>query len=81
MNKNILDSSGMPLPVARTDIKAEMKKLAFESYRQGLDSAFTILLAALSAPEPESTLTAAETIELVKECQRISHANIPTDNK
>lgn len=81
MNKQLLDGSGMPLPVARTDFKSQLKKVAFDSYRQGLDGSYDTLIKVLSREDPLDTMTVAQVILLVEEVKKIAHANIPTDNK
>lgn len=72
--KNLYDASGMPLPVARSDVKAKMLELALSSYEQGLDAACDCMAKALNKAleSGHDSISLTDAVTLVEEMRKIA---------
>lgn len=74
--KNLYDANGMPLPVAKSDVKAQMLKLALSSFEQGLDAACDCMAQAFrtAIEAGHESLKLQDGLVLVEELRKIAKA-------
>jgi hypothetical protein len=75
--KNLYDGSGLPLPIAKSDIKAEMKKLALLTYAQGIDAACDCMKTSFQTAidKGHTELSFADGLVLIEELREIAKKN------